>query len=294
MNEQRNGGVGLLQMLIALGLIAVLMAILLPQLSNVASNKPGSLKSQTKDSQNLYGIMQGMATLSGGGVNEMPLPSTLDRRHDTVPATPFAARGGEDPGKDTSANFFSVLIYQRVVVPEQLVANGEPNFDIERDRDYQYAGPNAAVNPNGAHWDPGFSADFNSAVGGNLSFAMQCLKNEDRYIPPSGRPMFSHRGPEITQAPTYSGGYVDWIAKDPASLTLDEQTGEWSGAIAYRDGHVDYEHNMHPLTYTTDSGATQLDLLFYDEFDDEEQINAFLGIFVEAGEERGDFFGVWD
>jgi hypothetical protein len=294
MNEHRNSGVGLLQMVIALGLIAVLMAILLPQLSNVASNKPTSVKSQAKDTQSLYGVMQGLAVLSGGGVNEMPLPSKLDRRNDTVPATSFAGPGGVDPGKDTSANFFSVLIYQGVVMPEQLFANGEPNFDIEVDRDYQRGSPNAAENPARAQWDPAFSADFYSPQGGNLSFAMQCLKNEDRFTPPTAQPMFSHRGPEITQAPIYGNGYVDWIAADPASLTLDEQTGDWSGAIAYRDGHVVYEHTMHPLTYSTDSGATQLDLLFYDEFDDAKQLNAFLAIFVEAGEERGDFVGVWD
>jgi type II secretory pathway pseudopilin PulG len=294
MKQQRNRGVGLLQMLIALALIAVLMAILLPQLSNVASNKPGSLKSQTKDTANLYGIMQGLATMTGGGINEMPLPSELDRRHDTVPATQFAATGGVDPGKDTSANFFSVLLYQRVIVPQQLVANGEPNFDIVVDSDYQYGSPRAAENPGRAQWDPAFSADFYSNQGGNLSWAMQCRRNEDTFANPAAQPMFSHRGPEITQAPTYSGNDVIWDPADPASLTLDPQSGTWSGGIAYRDGHVEYESSIAPTSYLNDAGVSQPDVLFYDEFDDPADINVFLSIFVDAGPERDDYYAIWD
>ncbi len=293
MLRHRACGFGLLQLLISLALIAILAAILLPQLANVASNNPTSVKSRTKDTTNLYGVMQGLATLSGGGINEVPMPSTLDRRHDTVPATQFAGAGG-DPGKDTSANFFSVLIYQRVVDPRQLVANGEPNFDIQADQDYQYVGPRTAANPGRAQWDPAFSADFTSQQGGNLSWAMQCPRAEDRFTNPSAQPMFSHRGPEITQTPTYSGGYVNWTPANPASLTLDPQAGGWSGGVAYRDGHVEAIDNLFPVSYATDTGASQPDLLFYDEFDDPEDINAFLSIFVDAGPQRDDYFAIWD
>ena len=287
-------GFGMIELLVVLVIIVIGMAIMLPQLSNVAGNKPSSVKSRTKDMTNLYSIQQAVSTLSGGVIDEIPMPSEIDRNNATVPATRFAKRNGVDPGKDTSDNFFSMLIFERVVDPRQLVAPSEPNLDINVDEDYQYAGPPTAVDPNNARWDPAFSADFTSSEGGNLSYAMQCPQNKDRNGHPSSQPMFSHRGPEIIDPPIYSGNSVQWDPADPSSLTLDPDTGEWSGGVVYKDGHAETVSDIYPGHYVNDASQTVPDLLFYDEPDDPDGTNAFLSIFVEAGAERQDFYSIWD
>jgi hypothetical protein len=288
-------GFGLVQLLVVIVIMAVGMALILPQLSNVAGTQKTSQKQKLKATTNLRGIQQGVATLTTmGGTAGLPRPSDIDRDHGTVAATPFAKRNGVDPGKDTTANIFSFLIYERVVVLEQVIDGAELNPYIVRDDDYQFGSPRTAAEPGRARWDPAFSADFTQGSEGNVSYANQRPISFGRNMHPSSQPMFSHRGPQLASPPMATGTTVSWTAANPLSYTLDQETGSWSGGIVYADGHVDYIYDVAPVTYVNDAGETLADVLFYDEEDAPDGLNAFVSIFLDAGEEPADFYEIWD
>ncbi|MCK4872424.1 MAG: prepilin-type N-terminal cleavage/methylation domain-containing protein [Phycisphaerales bacterium] len=295
MTRTHKRGLGMIELLVVMVILIIVAAIALPMLSKIGGSGPSSVKSQTKSQMDLYGLQQGVSVVSqGGDFDQMPLPSELDRNHDTVPATRFAKPNGVDPGKNTTANMFSILIYDRVILPEQCFWTAEPNLSITLDNNYQWGSPREAENPGRARWDPAFSADFESPEGGNVSYAQQRPLPSHTTGPPSGRPMFSHRGPLLDGEPVISGTSVSWNPSNPNSYTLDRNTRMWSGAIVYADGHVSLENTIYPTRYVADDGATLPDVMFYDEPDDGRAINAYLSIFVEAGESRDDFFAIWD
>ena len=70
----------------------------------------------------------------------------------------------------------------------------------------------------------------------------------------------------------------------------------WTGNIGYNDNHVKFEQSMSPeeVSYLTGAGTVRADVIFYDEPDDPGGLNAFLSIFVTAGETREAFRAIWD
>jgi hypothetical protein len=187
----------------------------------------------------------------------------------------------------------------------------EANPSIRVDGDYEYTNPKRAVNPADALWDPAFNADFTGGRTGNLSFS---------HLQPSGkfgsgaanasgrlshwseadttiRPLFANRGPEIDSLPD-----DDRIkSKNPDSYThaIYGSRRTWEGNVAFSDGSVEFRMRLNsrdisfPSFYDSPTGR-RLDVVFFDEPDDVNQSNIFLGIFTTAGEKPSEFKGIWD
>jgi hypothetical protein len=276
-------------------LIVVLIAIILLAIVLVVIIGGGSRRAavSARDAPNIRGITQAQILWAQNHRDRYVLPSVLDPNDNTVPETGRA--------KDTTANIYSVLIYNALVTPELLVSPAEQG-NVVKDDDYELALPTAAVNANAAQWDPAFRADFTGEQPGNASYAHAI----PHPIDPeqighwgssfdSNQVAISNRGPQVT-AVTHTGGAPN-IQYDTQSLTLVAQGGQkiWAGYVGYNDNHVSYVTGLGAsgTTFLSSEARMLPDVLFFDEPESRGH-NNFLSIFTAAGDNRADFNAIWD
>lgn len=248
------------------------------------------------DSSQIRGIQQGLELWSQANQGRYPLPSLLDKADTTV-----ALKPGEDPTtKDTTAAIVSILIYENYFGPEICISPAESNGNVTQDNDYQYSEPKAAADPKLALWDPAFSADFTSAQGGNLSYALASTsgprlahwKSDFSTAPP----VIGNRGPRIGAVAKAASPRVQ-PDFNPASNTLliHGARTTWEGNIAYSDCHVEYHSTLWGSgTYADAAGTTWDDVFFVDETDDASGLNNYLGIFTRAASGPPATQPIWD
>ena len=295
--------------LIAVVLIAVvIVAVLLP----TGRRQTGGSR-QLKDSTQVRGIQASMVVWANNNKSEYPLPSAFDLNDSTV--------SDAGRGKDTTANTMSMLIWNGHVSPELFISPAEANTgSIQRDEDYEYDRPSKASDPANALWDPAFSADFTNGNISNFSYAHlqpsgtrgtdsaepmgRLLKWRDTFI--SDEAILGNRGPELSVAvtgpPDRESSYKVTV-KNPNTNTFLIHGGRssWEGNIAFNDGHVEFVTTLGPFapgggktpTYGTGVGK-RFDTIFFDEPDDGDAVNTFLGVFIKAGEKQGEFKAIWD
>ncbi|MFT3684335.1 MAG: hypothetical protein QM783_05310 [Phycisphaerales bacterium] len=264
---------------------------------------------QMKDGTQVRNVIQAMTIFAQGNRDTYPLPSQLDVNNQTVAlGTPGDA--STQRGKDTLNHILSILVFNSSISPELLYCPSEVNAAIKVDTDYQNSDPKTAVVPANAVWDPALRCDF-TAGEGNISYAA-LMPNGD----PSGKPgtsqgrlprwsntfnateaVFGNRGPLVTGRD--AKGNVLYNTKSLTMLIHGGRT-TWEGNIGYNDNHVNFETRMDPteITYNValGNGKTKVkeDIFFYDEPDDADGLNAYLGVWIQAGNKPGEFKGIHD
>lgn len=235
-----------------------------------------------------------MAIWANSNKDNYPLPSLIDVNDNTV-----AEKG---TAKDTTANIFSLMLWNEMFTPEMLISPAEPNQTIQACETYQFSTPASAVVPNKAMWDPAFNVDFTKGLS-HLSYAHAIP------VDPTGsaasmwknsfnetEPAISTRGPQITGEKVASNGTATPVLANSKSNTLAffKPRDRWVGNVAYNDGHAEYEQSMTMDRVTFYALPIQRDWLFWDEPHDATQSNAFLSLFVTAGPTRSAFKAIWD
>jgi competence protein ComGC len=287
---QRSRGFTIVELIIVVIVLVLIVGILLPALAP-RSHHGGR---QIKDSTQVRGIHQGMVLWSQEHHDQYPMPSLLDVDDQTV-----AEKGR---AKDTTANIFSILIYNGYFSPELCVSPAESNNNIQVMPGYSYSNPSSAAGPDTskALWDPAFSADFTAAKPANFSYG-HMLPADDRMKDWSNtfdatKAIIGNRGPQI--ASMASGKSRTYAPAAPTSNTYLIHGGRntWEGNIAYNDNHVCFETALAPesTTYKDAAGTVWFDCLFFDEPDDPTARNNFLGIYTTAGDTGAAFKSIWD
>jgi len=279
----RKSGFTLIELLVVIAIIALLIGILLPALGKARRSAQ-----QLKDSTQIRNILQSMAVFASNNKDTYPLPSRVDKAHNTI----------QDPGtnsfKDVTRNIFSILVFDGSIPTEMCIGTTEPNGQFEQYKEYELANPLGAAIPELALWDPKFSAnpsDASSALAvagqnqsGNFSYAhtIPLGKRKALWANTFGatEASLSNRGP------TYEGGGQS----NPWTLTQDA-TGEqsntllthgsrskWEGLVGFNDAHVSFENEADPekLIFTfidlQDEEKNQPDNLFVSEDDADRSI----------------------
>ncbi len=284
-------GFTILELLIAVAVIAGLVGIMLPALG-----RSRGLARQIKDAANVRGIAQGLILFAQNNGDVYPLPSVLDKGSHSVKLAE-----GEDAGlKNQTKNIISILVYGTFFGPEICISPAESNGDIKMDPDFEYSDPKAAMgNKKLALWDPAFKGPPSNGYqgckaedGGNFSYA--------HAMPFGGRKKIWGNTFQATEAilgnrgPWYdlqSGATGTWMlsAKPPKdamsyaagnrpatvsnTLLIHGGRNTWEGNIAYNDNHVNFETRPdpegNPFSFKDLDPAhrTQFDNLFANEND---------------------------
>ncbi len=246
-----------------------------------------------KDASQVRGVLQALVLFAQNNSDAYPLPSRLDIDNNTVPQRGTA--------KDTSANIYSLLMWNGLVTAQLLVSPRESGH-VEQYEGYELASPQAAANPSKALWDPAFRADFTGNEPGGVSYA-HMLPGGTRFARwattfNATEAVLANRGPKVRSVTHKANGTIDAIDADSRSVTYQfrEPYSKWSGCVGYHDNHVKVEQHMSPkgITYLNEGGKAMADTIFYDEPDDPAGTNAFLSLFITAGDNRSDFTAIWD
>ena len=292
MTSRLSGAFSLKELVAVIAILVIVIVVLAPMF--LGRTHCGSR--QMKDMTQVRGVQQAMVVWANQNQGDYPLPSKIDIANHTIdaPAT----------SKDTTANIMSALLYFGSISTELLVSPAEvnPNISGYASSMIELENPKGAVHPDHALWDPAFSADFTSEKGGGTSYA--------HLQPAGGRrkfwadnfvdtvPIVGNRGPEVASVEYDSKSVPTCRFATPRSNTFLIHGGQstWEGNIAYNDGHVAFETSPTPDLLSTSfrisvNGQRVRDVLFYDE---PMNTNAYLGIFIRAGDTPADFQAIWD
>ncbi|MBC7834727.1 MAG: hypothetical protein H7Y88_06450 [Phycisphaerales bacterium] len=281
----------IIEVLVVMVLLVILLAVfLLPAIGQPRHRGTRHLK----DSTQVRGIVQAMVVWANSNQDRYPLPSVLDPENATTTE--------QGAAKDHTANILSILIFNGWISPEITINPAESNTAfIERDDDYQYTDPPATVRPADALWDPAFKADFSPGAPqkANNSYAHMMpsrarLEKQWRNTFSATEAFFGNRGPEVTG--WTKGGKRPAFNDASNTLLIHGGRTSWEGNIGYNDSHVAFETTMSPegMTYAAADGKPPRDILFYDEPDDLDGLNAFLGVYKSAGATPSEFRAIWD
>lgn len=256
-----------------------------------------------KDAQNVRGIVQALVVCFSRGQGDYPRPTYIEPGPGgTVPETGRA--------KDTSAGVISILIWNNLLTPEQVVSPRETNPRIKPHTAYQYSNPSAAVQPENALWDPSFNVDFTrNDRDAHLSYASLVITDSrvhmwtDSYS--SSEAVVANRAPQITSVTPNPSGMYGYTLAQPQSKTFSicGDGKRWGGHVAFNDNHVEFFRSPVPdgswsaqdrATYKGSGRTPTFDTWFYDEPDDPKDANIMLGIFPKAGATMDDFRLIWD
>ncbi len=256
-----------------------------------------------KDETQVRGIHQGFVVWAQNNNDCYPLPSKIDIKDYTVTEL------GTD--KDTTANIYSMMVYNGTVSTEIFISPVEASKNIQVYDKYEFDQPMKSAKPAMALWDPAFSVDF---TGGN--------KGADSYahLQPSGgrikrwsntfkaeEKILSMRGPEVAKVDKNEDGSIKVTLANPKSVTIGmyEVSTSWSGNTAFNDNHVQFMKNVVAngktispdsklTTYKDADGKSWPDIFCHDEQDDPKSTNDYLGLFIKAGSKPADFKAIWD
>lgn len=285
-------GLTVVEVIVIVAVVLILVAMLLSWSGRPRRNYARHLKDQTQ----VRGIVQAMQLWASNNGDQYPLPSLVDKDNATVADIGAA--------KDTTANIYSILIYNGCIPTEMCVSPAESNGKIEVYGKYALEKPPTAVNPEKALWDPSFNADFTGEKPSHLSYA-----NMQPFGPRAKRWMSTfaatdaqvgNRGPEIKEIQRRRSSFTPIpVLNDSNTFLIHGGRTTWEGNIGYADGHTRFETSMigdDPKVwphYEGKAGRTP-DCLFFDEPDDVNANNVFMSIFTKAGPDAKDWKAIWD
>lgn len=166
-------------------------------------------------------IHKGMILYTNDNGGSYPIPMAI---------SPETAGLNKQSG-NSSANFYSYMIFNTYYAPSTVICPDEPNANVSVCNDYRYGTMDDVGWDDTWLWDPKFSADM-TKPGANSSYASLALigsRVEKEWTTSLNQKfvVLADRGPK-------DGAF------DAASLTMKRhgQPTDWTGNIVFNDGHV--------------------------------------------------------
>ncbi|MBC8310517.1 MAG: type II secretion system protein [Phycisphaerales bacterium] len=254
--HNRQHGFSLIGILISIACVVVLMSIYMTSVSKSVTGGKG-----TSSNTSAWGMMDQIQLQTIGRA------LLMDAITSGQYLTPSEVSRSGDVYENTSANFWSAMLLQNMINPDQLVSQTDRSWVEVAQPDYR-----------ARHFDPNFSADLSTTF--NVSFAHMPLWGDrltKRWNSKSGKfPLLGNRGPQDG-------------AEGTTSITLDDD-GVWRGWVYCSDGSIDWVEGTSVASKWRRNDGVRTDIIFQDEADSED--DAILGYTIEM-DDYGPTF-IWD
>jgi prepilin-type N-terminal cleavage/methylation domain-containing protein/prepilin-type processing-associated H-X9-DG protein len=253
----RSKGFTLIELLVVMGIIALLLAILLPALS-----KARATTKRVKDSTQLQQVHKGWLTLARDNNGAFPTPGLSDRL--PVNGTNIPGKGAEDVTQNTHANMYSLCIMQNSFSTDILVSPAEVSTNVLVLANYNYDQYNP-LGTNDQFWDPQFQTRLDAGQLSNTSYGtlhpLGARKNKQwRDVLDSKFVVLANRG-------VINGSLqpTDYLASK--TLAIHGGAKEWEGNVCFNDGHVIFDKKFQPdgISQYTQGTTTIEDNIFKDD-----------------------------
>ena len=230
-NPRTSKGFTLIELLVVMGIIALLLAILLPAL-----NKARATTRRVKDQTQIQQLHKGFLVLSIDNNGAFPTPG-LKNRFGTVPG-----RGAEDQTRNDHGALYSVCVMENAFDPQILVSPSEVSPNVLAMANYNYQAKNVAQD---IWWDANLKADLTALS--HVSYGTHLLggtrkAREWKDTKNSRYAVVGNRGVQ-------NGDLTDAIYNASRTLGIHGNDKSWEGGIVWNDNHVTYEEGFTPVSH---------------------------------------------